>query len=103
MGIFSETSSTGAPRLSLGSPGMAAGLPPWPFRSDVEHDTIGDHAEPLPVDGDLQRDLFYRGSASIAGISGYVRVSAQMPLTSRMTDSTLLRKPHYVSVIIDAK
>src|ERR1035437_9024299 len=91
---------TAQPAGSLPGPDLAAvrGQQPGheqdPFPGDVEHDTIGDHAEPLPVYGDLQRDLFYRGSASIAGISGYVRVSAQMPLTSRMTDSTLLRKPH---------
>lgn len=44
---------------------------------------------------DLQRDLFYRGLRVYRRISGHVRVSAQMPLISRMTDSTLLRKPHW--------
>jgi hypothetical protein len=46
----------------------------------VEHDTIGDHAEPLPADGVLWRDFFYRGLRASPGISAYVCVST---LTSR--------------------
>ena len=44
---------------------------------------------------DLQRDLFYRGLRVYRCISGPVRVSAQMPLTSRMTNTSLLRKPQW--------
>jgi hypothetical protein len=59
--------------------GQQPGNEPDQFRRDIEHDTIGDHAEPLPVDGDLQRDLFYRGLRVFPGISAYVRVSTSMP------------------------
>jgi hypothetical protein len=48
------------------------------FPGNVEHDTIGDHAEPLPAEGVLQRDLFYRGLRAFPEISAYVRVSALM-------------------------
>jgi len=42
--------------------------------------TTGDHAEPLPADGVLWRDFFYRGLRASPEISAHVRVSA---LTSR--------------------
>src|SRR5487761_710714 len=42
---------------------------------DIEHDTIGDHAEPLPVSDDLQRDLFYRELRVFPAISAYVQLN----------------------------
>ena len=48
------------PDLTAGA-GQQAGNEPDQVPGHVEHDTIGDHAEPLPVAGVLQRDFFYRG------------------------------------------
>jgi hypothetical protein len=53
----------------------------------VEHDTIGDHAEPLPV-------AVIFGETSSTGaprLPGDLRVPASMPATSRLPDSSLLR------------
>jgi hypothetical protein len=72
--------------------GQQGGREPDQFSGDVEHDTIGDHAEPLPVDGDLQRDLFYRGLRACQLISGYVRVSVRIPNFSQCDRLTLGEK-----------
>ena len=58
-------------------------------------DTIGDHAEPLPVADDLQRDLFYRGLRAFPGMPAYVRVSSTMGVTRCLPGSPLLRKPQW--------
>jgi len=55
-------------------------------------DTIGDHAEPLPVADDLRQDLFYRGLRAFPAISAYARVSAMISVTPRLPDSPLVRK-----------
>jgi hypothetical protein len=57
-------------------PGQQPGNEPDQVPGHVEHDTIGDHAEPLPGSGVLQRDFFYRGLRASPAISAYVRVSA---------------------------
>ena len=49
---------------------------------DVKDDTIGQHAEPPGTGRDLGRDLLYRGLRAFPGISAFVRVSAQMGVTS---------------------
>ena len=55
--------------------------------------TIGDYAETLPAASDLWRDLLYRGLRACPRIFGHTRVFTQIPLTSRMTGSLLVRKP----------
>jgi len=82
----------------VGSPDLAAvrgqqaGNEPDQLPRDVKHDTIGAHAEPLPVDGDLQRDLFYRGLRAYQRITVYVRVSALMSRYAPLARLTLAEK-----------
>jgi hypothetical protein len=44
-------------------PGEQAGNESDQFPGHVDHETIGDHAKPLPGSGVLWRNFFYRGSA----------------------------------------
>ena len=65
------------------------------FPGHVEHDTIGDHAEPFAVDVDLQRDLFYRRLRVWPWNSAIIRVSRYRPddRSGRWGGATLRRSP----------
>src|SRR5205814_5567806 len=64
------------------------------FPGHVESDTISDQRGVSRQADDLWRDPFYRELRASPAMSASIRVSAYMPVMSRMTVSGLLRKPH---------
>ena len=70
------------------------------WQRDVKDDTIGQHAEPPGRYGSCGETSCTGGSAPSRGspvMSARLPVAARMGVTPRMSGSSLLRKPHYLS------